>query len=209
MKTSTKSILFGIHCFLIHPFFVAYAWYKLYGFPKDIRLWVAFFVHDLGYWGCENMDDEAGEQHPYFGAKIMHKLFDTKIATCGIKDCPLCKDSELKNHYWYNFTLYHSRFLAKRSGAKFSKLCVADKLAICLTPKWLYLPMANWSGEIKEYMKDSVKNTGGFVPTTNDQIQWKNGVDVYVKNWVEEHKDMKEDTWTSANRQADNNGVWK
>lgn len=53
MKTGTKSVLFGAHCFFIHPLFVALAWWKLFGFPWDPRLWVAFFVHDLGYWGCE------------------------------------------------------------------------------------------------------------------------------------------------------------
>jgi hypothetical protein len=36
---------------LVHPFFVAYAWSRLFGFPWDPRLWLAFFVHDLGYLG--------------------------------------------------------------------------------------------------------------------------------------------------------------
>jgi hypothetical protein len=55
MKVGTKSVLFGAHCFLIHPFFVAAAWIKLYGFPWDPRLWIAFFVHDLGYFGKPNI----------------------------------------------------------------------------------------------------------------------------------------------------------
>ena len=48
MKVGTKSVLFGAHAFWLHPFFVAVAWTRLYGFPWDPRLWVAFFVHDLG-----------------------------------------------------------------------------------------------------------------------------------------------------------------
>jgi len=74
VKIGSRSVLYGAHCFFIHPFFVAMAWWRLYGFPWDYRLWVAFFVHDLGYWGCENMDGEEGEQHPYFGAFLMSRF---------------------------------------------------------------------------------------------------------------------------------------
>jgi hypothetical protein len=33
-----------------------------------------------------------------------------------------------------------------------SKLCVADKLAFCLAPRWLYLPLIRLTGEIEEFM---------------------------------------------------------
>ena len=75
MKVGTKSVLFGTHCFLLHPIFIAVAWIKLYGFPFDPRVWIAFFVHDLGYWGKRNMDGPEGETHVELGARIMH-LFD-------------------------------------------------------------------------------------------------------------------------------------
>jgi len=77
MKIGTRSVLFGAHCFFIHPWFVAAAWWKLFGFPWDPRLWVAFAVHDIGYWGKPNMDGEEGEMHPMTGAKIMGWLFDS------------------------------------------------------------------------------------------------------------------------------------
>src|SRR3990167_10895950 len=51
LTIGTKSVLFGAHQFLIHPWFVAWAWWKLYGFPFDPRLWVAFYVHDIGCLG--------------------------------------------------------------------------------------------------------------------------------------------------------------
>lgn len=187
MKLGTKSVLFGAHCFFLHPLFVFAAWWKLYGFPYDPRLWVAFFVHDLGYWGKPNMDGEEGERHPYFGARIM-KVF---------------------GHRWYEFTLYHSRFLAKKNGAQYSKLCVADKYAIVLTPSWLYLPMVMATGEIKEYMKDAAKNSNGEIKVQASALTWHKGVQEYVRRWVMEHKDIKEDTWTNANRHADANGVWR
>lgn len=130
MNVGTKSVLFGAHQFAIHPWFVAWAWWKLYGFPFDPRLWLAFFVHDLGYFGKPNMDGTEGETHVELGACIMG-MFGKK---------------------WADFSRYHSRFSAKKDGKPFSRLCVADKLAICLTPRWLYLPMVNWTREIDEYM---------------------------------------------------------
>lgn len=51
MTMGTKSLLFGVHCFFIHPFTVAIAWTRLYGFPLDPRIWLSFLVHDWGYWG--------------------------------------------------------------------------------------------------------------------------------------------------------------
>lgn len=189
MKIGTRSVLFGAHCFFLHPWFVAYSWWKLYGFPFDPRLWVAFFVHDLGYLGKPNMDGPEGELHPYFGAKIMKFLFGKK---------------------WYEFTLYHSRFLAKKNDAQYSKLCVADKLAIAMTPAWLYLPMVKATGEIKEYMKDAERNSNGELKVQGSEITWYKGVQEYVKRWVDEHKEIKEDTWTTKSRERVNeNGVWK
>jgi hypothetical protein len=188
MKIGTKSVLFGAHCFILHPWFVALAWWKLYGFPFNPLLWIAFFVHDLGYFGKPNMDGDEGELHPYWGACVMG-IFGKK---------------------WFDFTLYHSRFLAKKNNAHFSKLCVADKLAIALTPSWLYLPMVNWTGEIHEYMKDAAINSNGQIPIQDSQLFWHKSVQEYVVKWVNEHKDLKADTWTNArNRVAAKNGVWQ
>ncbi len=189
MKIGTKSVLFGAHCFFLHPFFVAYSWYKLYGFPFDLRLWVAFFVHDLGYIGKPNMDGEEGELHPYFGAKIMKLLFGND---------------------WYEFTLYHSRYLAKRNGAQYSKLCVADKLSFVYTPRWLYLPMVTATGEINEYLKNAQNSESDHWKPTGYDKNWHKQLCVYMLKWVDEHKEIKEDKWTSANRNVLNeSGVLK
>lgn len=134
LPVGTRSLLFGYHQVLIHPLIVATAWTKLYGFPRDLRLWVAFFVHDLGYWGKPNMDGPEGEQHVFLGARIMNRLFDRQ-------------DWE-----WNNFCLFHSRFYAIQAGRFPSRLCYADKLAIVICPVWLQLLLMNLSGEISEYM---------------------------------------------------------
>ncbi len=176
MNTGTKSILFGYHQFVIHPIITAYSWYKMYGFPKDIRLWAAFAVHDIGYWGKPNMDGEEGEKHPEVGARLMHKWFDNPNSST-----------------WYYFTVCHSRFYAKKYNLHYSKLCVVDKASIYLTPKWLYFLLVWLSGEYKEYLKGNGREAKGETIE-----EWYEQMCTYLKAWVEEHKDLKEDTWTKA-----------
>src|SRR5262249_10087024 len=108
MTVGTRTVLFGPHAFWLHPFCLATAWRRSYPSLWGARLWVAFFVHDLGYIGSPNMDGPEGERHVELGARIMRAFFG---------------DS------WGNFTAAHSRYWAKRNGRRVSKLCVADKLA--------------------------------------------------------------------------------
>ena len=201
MNIGTRSVLFGVHQFLIHPWFVAVAWWMLYGFPFDPRLWIAFFLHDLGYIGKPNMDGPEGDKHPEFAAKVMGYFFGKE---------------------WHDFCLYHSRFYAKKNGKQYSKLCVADKLSIALEPWWFYIPRALLSGEIHEYMslrtdkKDSKykgePNTEEVerLVTSTSYRDWYRGVQIYIYDWVKEHKDIKPDTWTPDQKEAINKeGVWK
>lgn len=234
MKIGTKSVLYGAHCFFIHPVFVFIAWWKLYGFPWDPRLWVAFFVHDLGYWGKPNMDGEEGETHPELGAIIMHKLFDrrdliitlsksgSKLWNGGIYESysgrhfQITKSTRCK---WYRFCYYHSRFLAKKDGRPYSKLCVADKLAVSIEPWWLYLPRVKMTGEIHEYRKLAAKREGdgeniskyqSMLLNNESELLWLKGMKSYLKAWAYEHRDLKEDTWTPEQKQAVNKeGVWQ
>jgi len=208
MQIGTKSILFGAHQFMLHPWFVAAAWWKLYGFPWDPRLWVAFFVHDLGYLGKPNMDGPEGERHPELGAWIMTKLFDRSrpfahfshyvVREAGRRDW-LCGK-------WGQFCMFHSRFYAHRAHENVSKLGVADKLAIVLTPAWLYFPMVKATGEVREYMSMAKAWHG----SGTDERQWYADVQDYLRNWVEVHKDGRPDTWTGDLRKAKtDSGVWQ
>ncbi len=198
MKIGTKSLLFGAHAFWLHGWCVAAAWWKLYGFPVDPRLWFAFFLHDIGYWGCPNMDGPEGKEHPRLGAKILHNLFDPEH--CGVEDCVLC---ERECHVWERFTLYHSRSMAKIDGQSFSRLCVADKLATAFTPSWLYLPMVTLTGEIDEYLAESQKHARGSKNINADELEgmvsgdkkrWFKGFQSYVERWAYKHKDEVVDT---------------
>lgn len=180
MKIGTKSVLFGAHQFLLHPLFVAIAWWKLYGFTWNIRYWIAFFVHDLGYFGKPNMDGPEGEKHVEFGAKFMTKLFG-----------PM----------WGDFCLYHSRFYAKKHKTHFSPLCVADKLSFIITPRWLYTILGRLSGEIYEYMEIVKTDRGegkyrGMNVLPDNIKDWHSSICTYLRSWIEEHKNGKSDTWT-------------
>ncbi len=185
MEIGTKSVLFGAHCFLVHPWFVAAAWWKLYGFPWNPRLWFAFFLHDLGYVGSPNMDGPEGEQHTEWAAEIMHILFDQR-----------------KSREWYNFCKYHSRFLSKQHNRSPSRLCFADKLGIAYTPFWLYIPMTTLSGEINEYM-ELAKPKEGNEPKyaaanldTSSKRKWYKDMQNYAVEYSNAHKDGEEDMWT-------------
>lgn len=179
MKIGTKSILFGVHQFIIHPIWLAIGWWKEYGRTKvsigysnknyfdapvftsilDPRLWIAFFVHDLGYIGKPNIDGVAGKSHPEIGAAIMRHLFGEP---------------------WGRFTLHHSRYYASKAGFSVSPLAIADKWAIVLEPSWFYLPRAKLSGELVELMSNA-RNAG---TQFNTGKEWHVAVKQWARNWL-------------------------
>ncbi len=134
MKTGTKSVLFGVHQFLIHPVIVLMAWLIVYeSWPKLHEL-CAILTHDLGYLGQPNMDGPEGENHPEIAAKWWKGRFGNFGQKVAVE------------------ILGHSRFHAKNNGLPLSRLFQPDKLSTALYPKWLYLILGNLSGEIREYM---------------------------------------------------------
>jgi hypothetical protein len=210
MKLGTKSLLFGAHAFWLHPWFVAWAWWKLYGFPWDPRLWVAFIIHDWGYWGLDKMDDSKGEYHPLWAARVMHRLFDRPIrmrvgpGTWSFKDrisyhefdCPESFRLVIESWEWYYEVLLHSRFLSRQLNREPSQLCYADKLAIAFTPWWLYLPMVRLTGEIREYQR-AVKHVEdiGFAFNGNsrhEDRQWYFALQKRMIAFVESHEKTQE-----------------
>ena len=202
MRVGTKSVLFGAHCFFLHPWFVAAAWRKLYGWPWDPRLWVAFFVHDIGYIGKAAMDSPEGERHVELGANIMHFLFDWPRLVWGPCSCNL-KTHRMwgRNRKWQEFCMFHSRYYAKQYGGKPSRLCFADKLSFALTPRWLYLPMVTATGEINEYLKNAqTADSSHWTPTGYDKKRWHAQLKSYMVKWVFTHVSGADDTWTNANR---------
>jgi len=184
MNIGTRSVLFGVHQFLLHPLLVAVAWWRLYGFPWDARLWAAFVVHDLGYVGKPNMDGPEGERHVDLGAAVMGRLFGEE---------------------WGDFCRYHSRHRARRDGARFSRLAVADKYVIACEPWWFYLPRAALSGELREYVmrarrrcaaSENVSPEERMEILSGSSVRWYCGVQRYMGRWVSSHRAGEADTWT-------------
>ena len=215
MKLGTKSLLFGAHQFILHPMFVAIAWIKLFGFPKDPRVWVAFLVHDWGYWGKKDMDGEDGKTHPELGAQIMHALFDrwekkTERKTVNIWDIAdrslsqgwrieamdkeddpegliyYARHCSTRSNYWYNFTAFHSRSYAKMKDAEPSQLMIADKYVLAVEPAWLYVPRTVATKELFEYRREHDKKFPDEV--TISHYEWYRMVQQWAKWYGEEYK---------------------
>lgn len=167
----TRSVLWGAHCWFIHPWFVAAAWNRLYGFPRDYRLWLAFFLHDLGYWGKQAMDSEEGERHVEWAGQIMGKWF---------------------GGHWGSFCLLHSRYYAKKYHLPISRLCVADKISVTLEPRWFYLLRVILSGEVWEYLdyaSGRVESTHGdkgnsYAQQSQTMKGWHAAMVTYLQKWA-------------------------
>ncbi len=186
MTVGTRSLLHGIHAFWLHPFFVAEAWRRLYGFPWSFKLWTAFIVHDWGYYGKPNMDGKEGETHPILGARIMEKLFGQE---------------------WGDFTLRHSRHYARLQGKEFSQLCVADKLASCIYPRWLYVGLAKSTGELLEYRQPCQGREADqwitLIKDAGTDEEWFDCLNQYMTNWVNQNRDRGDGLPQSSRKRQD------
>ena len=71
--------------------------------------------------------------------------------------------------------------------------------------------MVNWSGEIREYLKNAqTTESSNWKATGYDQKRWHEQLCIYMRKWVEEHRDMREDTWTNGQRNGvGRHGVWQ
>lgn len=181
MKVGTKSILFGVHQFLWHPYTIGRAWKKLYHRAPHWWEWVAIVCHDVGYWGLPNMDGEEGQRHPVRGAELARSLTHWIAATAWTVRHPfsMAFDSSFQFMSWmaisdtsraaYELSIGHSRFYAKQSGVGISELFKADKACIFHDPQWFYLLRAHLSGEIWEFLKNSKLPEG---TTSHQWFRW-------------------------------------
>ena len=185
LPVGTRSILYGAHCFFIHPFFVFRAWWKMYGFPRQWQLYACFLLHDVGYWGLPNTDGPEGEKHVLRGAWLVHRLCDRRR---GGSHHPM---------YWHDVCINHSRYWAKQHNHRPSRLCYADKYAMLITPRWLYLPMVYLTGEWREYAAAHAHETG-IDAGKIDIRTWYAITRNYMRAWYDAHKEGADDTWTKA-----------
>lgn len=95
------------------------------------------------------MDDEEGETHPEFAAKLAVRFLGKE---------------------YHDLCLYHSRHYARRENKEPSLLCWADKLSILFEPWFIYIPRAWASGELTEYRK--VAANAGFIALSASHREW-------------------------------------
>lgn len=163
MKTGTKSLLFGVHQFILHPLTVFAAWILLYKKLPNWKELICIIIHDWGYWGKENMDDAEGERHPEWAANWAFVYLDkTKFGH-------VFQYIEGSVRY-HNLCLYHSRHYARNAGVEPSLLCWADKMSILFERWWTYLPRAWASGELFEYRR--IAYNTGFVLNSESHREW-------------------------------------
>lgn len=165
MKMGTKSVLFGVHQFIWHPWTVARAWRWLYGRWPNIYEWCAVFCHDIGYIGKDAMDSPEGQTHPEFGAKVaMYLAYGISRARLNSKD-----DSTVIALRIYRLCLFHSTHYAQKVKAEVSALYLPDKACVLVDPPWFYLLRGKWSGEVFEY---------------TDRENDKNGTSMGITEWL-------------------------
>ena len=121
MSQGTKSILFGAHQFIVHPYFV-YKAFKLCNYRKP-QFWelICIIIHDWGYWGMDYLIDRkvenwrADDGHEKLGARIALRLF-------GLQG--------------YKFVMGHGgealRFHPKHRSAMYWP----DKISSLIAPRW-------------------------------------------------------------------------
>lgn len=171
MTMGTRTLLVGVHQFILHPLFVAIAWVKLY--RRLPRWWeaICIAVHDIGYLGCPNIDGKEGERHPERGAILADKLcYILMRATLHSR-----ASSTERALAAGRLCLGHSKTWAKRTGHSLSDLYPADKLSLVLEPWWLYLPRARLTGELREYRwqgHEYYQRTGRGVPPYASDRDW-------------------------------------
>jgi hypothetical protein len=79
-----------------------------------------------------------------------------------------------------------------------------------MTPAWLYLPMARISGELQEYMRvasgrqlcASITDFEQSLLDSRDSRVWLEGLKIYTRRWVEQHRNDALDHWTILRSQV-------
>lgn len=75
MRQGTMSVLLGCHS-PVHSLIVLVAWRKLHGRWPAWWQTICIFLHDIGHWGKDYLDDyEQKKRHGELGAKVCRFLF--------------------------------------------------------------------------------------------------------------------------------------
>jgi hypothetical protein len=89
------------------------------------------------------------------------------------------------------FALTHSRFYARQHKLYPSQLCYADKLAITVLPKRVFLTLARASGELDEYLARTTDPNGKYARENQSGAsvdEWHSRMIAFVREFVEREK---------------------
>ena len=161
MKQGTWSVLLGCHS-PIHSIVVIVAWKKLYRrFPNWWQT-ICIFLHDIGHWGKDYLDDyEMKKTHGELGARVAGKLFGQK---------------------GYNLIIGHNPY----NGSPKSELHDPDKYSWVIAPVWWM--MSNCVFEPKLQRKGNTNRQSAIMFKEAMKENWKTGFrelghDIYMKQW--------------------------
>lgn len=155
MKLGTKSLLFGLHQFILHPLVMVVAFRRIFGRMPDTAELFSIIVHDWGYFGKDGIDINGGELHPYLGAKISRFLFGER---------------------GWNLCIGHNDGARQDEGLKRSVIFAADKYYYVLLPTLIHRTLATLSGEYKELELGDGWDPEGFKKTLREAFV--NGVNI-------------------------------
>ncbi|KKL74497.1 hypothetical protein LCGC14_2064290 [marine sediment metagenome] len=161
MTQGTVSVLFGCHS-PIHSLVVLVAWVKLYHRLPSFWQIVCIFIHDIGHWGKQYLDDyEAKKRHGELGAKVAKYLFGQK---------------------GYDLILGHNPY----NGTARSALHDPDKYSWVIAPIWWMTSNAIFEPKLQR--KGSTKRESAIMfkeaMRENMNSGFKElGHEIYMKQW--------------------------
>ena len=162
MKQGTVSVLLGCHS-PFHSVLVIVAWRRLYGCWPSWWEVVCIFLHDVGHWGKDYLDDyKLKRHHAELGAKIAGVLLGRK---------------------GYDLVLGHNVY---SSGIVQSRLYKPDKYSWVIAPLWwmwtntifeprLIRPGRTRMQSVRDFRNAMRRNWFRGLP--------KQGHDIYLEQW--------------------------
>ncbi|MDD5486619.1 MAG: hypothetical protein PHW65_03605 [Dehalococcoidales bacterium] len=161
LKQGTVSVLFGCHS-PVHSCVVAVAWVKLYHrLPAPWQM-VCIFIHDIGHWGKDYLNDhEAKKQHQNLGAKVAGKLFGKK---------------------GYDLVMGHNPY----NGCPRSLLFEPDKYSWVIAPLPWMVTNTWFEPKLKRVGSSRVESARMFKEAMRENMKTgfqERGHDIYLKQW--------------------------